>query len=155
MQKQVIRKCPQRRGAVLVETAVIMPVFLIIVFAIFEFGHAYLATNVLNAAAGRSARRGAVEHATNSDVLAIANQIIESGISSDSVTVTIKDASIFDDGDATDVDISSLPDLNLAECEPRQLFIVQVKVPYEDIGIMGPRWLNGVTLHGEAVMRHE
>ena len=150
---QTAKHLKRRSGTVLAEMAVVMPVFFLIIFALFEFGHAYLAVNVLNAAASRAARIGAVEGATNAEVLAAANEIIDAGLPANSASVSIKNGNIFDEGSAAE--ISSLPDLNIADCEPRQLFIVHVTVDYDDIGIMGPRWLTGLKLHGEAVMRHE
>ena len=150
---QTAKNQRRRSGTVLAEMAVVMPVFFVMVIALFEFGHAYLAVNVLNAAANRAARIGAVEGATDSDVMTAANDIINTGLPAGTATVSIKNGDIFDQGSSAE--IASLPDLNMADCEPRQLFIVHVTVDYEDIGIMGPRWLTGLKLHGEAVMRHE
>lgn len=53
-------KLNNQKGAVLVETAIILPILLLIVFGIFEFGRAMFIVNTLNNAAREGARRAAV-----------------------------------------------------------------------------------------------
>ena len=147
----------ERTGATLVETAVVLPVFLIFVWAIIEFGHAFMVTNLLTAAAKRAAREGVADEVTTAQVVARANAIVGSAISLDDVTVLVKDASIFDDpaADISGIDYSTLPNVELNDLEPRQLFVVYIEVPYSSVCIMPPRWVTGVTMRGMSAQRHE
>ena len=147
----------ERTGATLVETAVVLPVFLIFVWAIIEFGHAFMVTNLLTAAAKRAAREGVADEVTTAQVVARANAIVGSAISLDDVTVLVKDASIFDDpaADISGIDYSTLPNVELNDLEPRQLFVVYIQVPYSSVCIMPPRWVTGVTMRGMSAQRHE
>lgn len=52
-----------QKGSVLVETAIILPILLLFVFGIFEYGRAMLIVNTLNNAAREGARRAAVSAA--------------------------------------------------------------------------------------------
>lgn len=147
----------RRGGATLVETAVVMPVFLIFVWAIIEFGHAFMVVNLLNAAAKRASREGVVDDVTTAQVIARVNEIVGSAISTDSLTVLVKNGNAFDDPDVdpTGINYSALPNIELADAEPRQLFIVYVEVPYSQVAIMPPKWVTGVTLRGQSAQRHE
>jgi len=147
----------QRTGATLVETAVVMPVFLLFVWALIEFGHAYMVSNLLTAAAKRGAREGVVDDVTTAQVIDRVNQILSTAISLEHVTVMVKDASVFDDPetDVSSVDYASLPDVELDDMDPRKLFVVYIEVPYSQVCIMPPRWVTGVTLKGMSAQRHE
>ncbi len=148
-----------RRAATVVEMAVVLPVFFLFLFALFEFSHAYFAINMLNAAAKRGARMGVSEGVTTAQVEARVREILESGFGAKNVSVTIqiKDASMFDaaGADASGIDFGSLPDVELADATTRQLFVVRVVVPYEQIAIVPPFYAKNVTLSGLSVMRHE
>lgn len=146
-----------RRGATLVEMGVVLPVFFIFLFGLFEFGHAYMVVNILNAAAKRAAREGVADGVTTSDVQNRVLEILSSAIDTSDVTVQIKDASTFDSGsvDAGTVDYDSLPAIELNTAEPRQLFVVRIQVPYDSVAVFPPKWVEDITLTGQSVMRHE
>lgn len=157
MKAQRYQANKRRCGATLVETAVVMPVFLIFVWAIIEFGHAFMVVNLLNAAAKRASREGVADGVTTAQVIARVNEIVGSAISTDDVTVLVKDGSVFDDPevDATGIDYDALNDIDLTQAEPRQLFIVYVEVPYSAVSIMPPKWVTNVILRGQSAQRHE
>lgn len=154
-----IRRKPHRRGASLVETAVVLPVFFTFLFAFIEFGHCFMTIHSLNSAARRAARLGVGENVTSQQVEDLAHSILDSAIDADheNVRISVKDASVFDDAnvDPATIDYDSLPSIELSSAESRALFIVRVEVPYHEIGIMGPRWIETLNLHGQAVMRKE
>jgi Flp pilus assembly protein TadG len=54
----------QRQGATTVELAVVLPVFLLVIFAFFELGHALMIDSIAENAAYEGARRGVVPGAT-------------------------------------------------------------------------------------------
>lgn len=147
-----------RSGATLVEMAVVLPVFFTLVFGFIEFGHVFMTIHVLNGAAKQAARSGVGDNSTTAKVEAKANSILSSLLGSTTdFTVEVLDGSIFDDPDvdASAINYSSLPEIDLSQAEPRQLFIVRVSVPYNEIAILGPEWLKDVNLRGLSVMRHE
>lgn len=67
--------CKKSGGAVLVELALTLPLLLIMVFGIFEFGRAMYIKGTLNNAAREGARRASVSPATPLDFSTLENQI--------------------------------------------------------------------------------
>ncbi|MCA9049449.1 MAG: pilus assembly protein [Planctomycetaceae bacterium] len=149
----------KRRGTTIVETAVVLPVFFTFIFGFIEFGHVFMTIHTLNSAARRAARLGVGESATTAQVETLAHDILDSAIDADleNVRILVKDASTFDSMsfDVSSVDYDALPDVTIEDLEPRSLFIVRIQVPYSEVGILGPRWISGVNLYGQSVMRKE
>ncbi len=149
------------RGTTAVEVAFVLPVFLLLVFAMIEFGHVYMTTQLIVAAARAAARTGVADGKTTADVTAKVDEILSAGIDSSQATVYIKDGSAFDDATITTdqinaTDYNLLPDIEIFGMDARQLFIVRIEVPYDQVTLIpGGGWLKGLTLSGQAVMRHE
>jgi TadE-like protein len=151
-----------RRGTTVVETALVLPVFLLFVLGLIELAHAQMVKNVLRSACRQAARMGSTENNTTDEVRAHLLDVLDSAVDVSAVEVFVKDASSFDDGDATSVgsELEAMPDIELADAEPRSLFMVRATVHYEDIAIV-PNipylggFLDEVTLEGQAFMRHE
>ena len=148
-----------RRGTALVETAVVLPIFFALIFAFIEFGHCFMTIHAMNSAARRAARLGVGETATTEELVTTAKDILGSAIDADheNIEIWVKDASIFDDPtvDPHDIDYEDLDDVLVEDLDPRELFIVRVQVPYSEIGILGPRWVTGLNIYGQSVMRKE
>lgn len=127
--------------------------------AVFEFGHGYLVVSTLNAAATRAARLGSMEKVTTAQARARARSILAKSIrpSTPGLAIYIKDASLFDDSsvDPSSIDYASLPDIELSAAETRQLFLVRIQVPYNEVALMPPLWIDSITISSQAVMRHE
>lgn len=159
MNRRVRKTSParKRRGATVVEIAVVLPVFGIFMAGLMEVGHAYMVAQVLNSAAKQSARMGAVEGTTTADVMTKAESIFSGAFDPVRATVQVKDGSAFDTPgfDATSVSYTSLPDIEVADADPQQLFIVRLEVNYDDVALLPPFWIRNVTLSGQSVMRHE
>jgi len=158
----VIRNTPsmnthKRQGTTVVELAFVLPVFMLFLWGLIEFGHAYMVINSLNAAAKKAAREGSVDGVSTAVVEQKVRDYLESAIDISSLNVMVKSAGVFDDGGVNpqNIDYANLPPIELAEAEPRQLYIVRVELPYEDVSITPPYWIKGVTLKGQSVMRHE
>ncbi|TWT32916.1 TadE/TadG family type IV pilus assembly protein [Blastopirellula retiformator] len=147
-----------RRGATIVETAMVLPVFFLFVFAIMEFGHATMVSNVMKNSCRNAARWGAASGATTEEVTNYARNQMKSAVNSDRVTIQVKDASFFDDGGdlpADNDDWASLPDIELSDAESRQMFLVRATVRYGDVTIIPQPWLADVVLGGQSITRHE
>lgn len=157
----VHRRQQDRQGATLVETAIVLPVFFLFLFGLWEFSHFYFVGNMLDAAARRAARNGTLDGTSTAQVENEVKTTLAHAFDSSKVTVRIKDASAFESStvDASNIDYSDLPDIELNDAEPRQLFIIRVEVDYADVGIISNSlfggWLTGKKLTGQAVMRHE
>ena len=148
---------PERKGATIAETAIVLPVFFLILFAFIEFGHVFMVIHTLNAAAQRAARSGISETATTASVTALANQVVGTAIRGSTATIFVKDGAAFDvtGVNASTINYATLPNLELSTAARRQLFIVRVSVPYSDVAILGPKWLAGLIVYGQCVMRRE
>ena len=148
---------PDRYGGSLVEFAIILPVFGILMMGILEFGHIYLVYNTMTAAAKRAARYGAVSGVTNNEVEGRASQILDSVIDMNDANVIVKDANIFDTPavDTTTIQYNDLDDINVEDLESRQLFMIHITVPYNDVAIIPPLWAKNLVLTAQSVMRHE
>ena len=148
----------QRRGTTLVETAIVLPVFLTFLLAIFEFGHAQMVNNMLNSACRTAARVGAVEGTNSADVVARIQQTMSPVISPNNVTIFVNDASIYDSGASppnSPSELESLPPIELENAQPRQMFVVRARLNYNDIALIPMSLLDGVVLNSQAFMRHE
>ena len=149
---------PQRRGATAVETAIVLPVYLLLLFGIAEFGHAQLIINLLNSACRNGARIGSTEGTTTADVVAKVNQTVGTAVPTSKITVYVKDASVFDSGGTTpttDSALEALTNLEVSNADPRQMFMVRAKVSYNDISLVPLPFLKNKTLDAQAFMRHE
>ncbi len=146
-----------RRGTSIVETAVVLPVFLLFLLAIFEFSHAQLINNLLASGCRNAARLGSVDGTTTADVTAHIEQVLGSAVPPDALTTFVKDASSVDTGANPDTAaaVEALPNIELSEAESRQLFVVRASVPYNSIAIVPNPFLNSVTLDAQAFIRHE
>lgn len=146
-----------RSGATLVETAVALPVFFLFVWALVEFGHAFTVSNLITAAAKRAAREGVADDVTTAQVIQMAEDIISTGISLDNVTIMVKNAAVFDVSgtNPSTINYSSLPNVELNDMEPRELFVVYIEVPYSSVCLMSPKWMTNITLRGVSAQRHE
>lgn len=147
----------RREGATVVEMAVVLPVFLTFMFALIEFGHAFMCKATITGAAKDAARYGAIEGVTTAQVVDRARQRISGAFKSAKATVYVKNAGVFESSatNPATVNVTTLPNIELNGTQDRQLFIVRIDVPYNSIAVMPPLWAKNLTLHGESVMRHE
>jgi Flp pilus assembly protein TadG len=147
----------RRRGAALVETALTLPVFMMFLAALLEFGHFYLVKHVVEGAARRGVHYGSFEKASNSAVESQIKSILASAFNANKATVVIKDASVFDSGSVnpSTLNYSGLPAIDLSTAEMGDYFLVQIEVPYDQVALLPPFWIKDMTIRGRALMRHE
>ena len=145
-----------RRGATIVEMAVVAPAFAVFLAAIMEFGHAFLVVGTLNAAAKQAARFGAVDGISTTDTVDRANTVLGAAFDTAQATVLVKDASVFDAETLPEtIDYNDMPNIELLDAERRQLYVVRIEVDYNDVALMPPFWAKDLKLTGQSVMRHE
>lgn len=146
----------RRRGATVVEMAVVTPVFALFLAALMEFGHAFLVVGTLNSTAKQAARYGAVEGITTADVTQRVDEMLGSAFNSAEATVYVKDAGVFDSASPpANVNYKTLPNIELSTAARRQLYVVRIEVNYNDVALMPPFWAKDLKLYGQSVMRHE
>lgn len=138
----------KRRGAALVEAAIILPILFMITLGIIEFGRALMVAQIITTAAREGTRLGILAGKSNADVKATVDSIMLDAlnVSSDKYTVTI-----------TVTPASGNPDPG-NECKNAttgDLVQVVVQIPFEHVGYIRPDWLSGSKLRGECAMRHE
>lgn len=158
----VFRTAQDRRGTTVVETALVLPVFLLFVLALIELGHAQLVKNVLRSACREAARKGTTEGTTSAEVQSRVLAKMSSIVNQNKVQVYVKNAGTYDMGGQpeTGAALEALPNIELANADPLQLFMVRAKVRYNDIAIVPNipylgSFLDHVVLEGQAFMRHE
>lgn len=158
-----VRLARSRRGTTAVETAVVLPIFLLFVLGLIELGHAQLVKNVLRSACREAARVGSTEGHSTADVEQRVRDIIGAACDVSAVQVYVKDASAFDGNGAPSTSgssLESLPGIQLTNAKERQLFLVRAKIHYNEIAIVPNipylgHYLENVVLEGQSFMRHE
>ena len=151
-----------RRGTTAVETALVLPVFLLFVMGLMELGHAQMVKSVLLSACRQAARIGSTEGNSTADIEQRVKDVLGAAVDPELVTIYVRDASSFDEGSPTTdgAELEALPAIELSDAEPRQMFLVRAKVNYSDIAILPNipllgAFLDEVVLEGQAFMRHE
>jgi Flp pilus assembly protein TadG len=134
------KKQPQRQGAALVEFAMILPILVMVIMGMFEFGRGIMATEVLNHAARLGARNGSLTTGTTASVTTAVNELlVNAGVNGTTVKVLVN-------GAATEV----------GNADSGDEIQVTVTVPYANVTWIGnPKYLAGKTLTGRCVMRRE
>ncbi|QDT71153.1 TadE/TadG family type IV pilus assembly protein [Lacipirellula limnantheis] len=148
----------QRRGTAVVEAAVVLPVFVLLMFGIIEFGHATMVINLLQSGCRTAARMGSMQGPNTSQVVEKVRQTLGSAIDPNVVNIYVQDASSLDSGGVwptNDAEVQALPPIEVSEAEPRQMFVVRASVNYNDVSVLPMPFLAGVTLDAQAFMRHE
>lgn len=137
-----------RHGAAVVEMALILPIFFLVVLGIVEFGRAMMVGQLVTNAARHGARLAIVEGSTNTEVeTAVEDFLLESvGVSAANVTVTIT---------ITPAPGNPDPGNNLAAAQAKDLCKVLVEVPYDEVSYIPANYLGGKVLKGFSTMRHE
>lgn len=140
-------KSTSRLGTAIVETAFVLPILLGVTFGVVEFGRALMVSNLITNAAREGARLGIVPGITSAQVKAEVITLVE-----DTVGTTLTTSDI-------DVTVTAYPGNpnpadETANAMTRDLVSVEVRVAYDDVGYFF-RYLAGVTLRGQAAMRHE
>ncbi|MEM1305592.1 MAG: TadE family protein, partial [Planctomycetota bacterium] len=141
----------ERRGTTIVETAFVLPVFLIVLWGVIEFCHAQMLQNVLRSACREGARLGSTTGNDTGTVEDHVRDIIGRAVSPGSVQIFVKDASGFDNGQPVPEDesqLESLPSIELTDAEPRQLFLVRARINYNDVALMPVKFMDGVRIEG-------
>lgn len=148
----------RRHGTAAVETAVVLPAYILLVFGVIEFGHAHMVVNLLQSGCRNGARMGSTAGPTTADVTTRVLQTLGAAVDETKVDVFVQDASSLDDGGTwptTDAQVEALPGIELSTATDRTLFVVRASVAYNDISLLPMPFLAGMRLQAQCFMRHE
>lgn len=132
--RRTLKKKRNRNGAATVEFAVVLPLLLLIIFGIIEFGHAFLTQYTISGAAYEGARTAVLPGSTNT-------------------LVTTKVANVLSGAGLTYSSCITNP-VNVTSAKAGDPVSVTVTVIYNPLSGLIPG-LNGKSLRGVAVMRKE
>lgn len=149
----MIRRLPQhqnsRSGAAVVETAIVMPVFLMIIWGVVEFSRATMVGQIVTSAARKGARSAILDGSNNSAVTQEVREFVVKAVKG------VQPADI-------NVAITIVPGPNnanpnnqLALARSRDLCEVSVSVSYDKVAYFSPRFLKDATLRGVCAMNRE
>ena len=126
----------KRRGAAVVEFAVVAPVFFLLIFGMIEYGRLVMVQQVLTNASREGARVGVLDGSTKSDVTTAVNNYLSSAkITGSTLTVTPD------------------PPSSAAYGAP---VTITVSVPFTKVSwLPSPMFLGGTTVTATSVMRRE
>lgn len=139
-QEKLQRSCRMfrrnRRGAAAVEFAVILPVFVLLIFGMIEYGRMVMVQQVITNASREGARKAVLDGATTAQVETVVEEYLASGsIGGATVTVTPDPPSSAESGDPVTVAVS---------------------VPFNEVSwLPSPMYLGGKTLTATTAMRRE
>ncbi|QGJ70910.1 Pilus assembly protein [Planctomycetales bacterium 10988] len=144
-----------RSGLAMLEFAMVLPIFALMMIGIIEFGRAFQVAQQLTVAAREGGRLGLLQivddsgNETNNEkvVRDIKNFLAAGGIPINNAQVLIMDQS--------EDDPYSAPELDLEDADRDTYFRVHVSVPFNDVAYNSPWFLGGRRLSGSVVFRHE
>jgi Flp pilus assembly protein TadG len=134
--------------------AIVLPVFLLVMIGIIEFGRAVMVQQILVNAAREAARRAIVPGATTDEV----KKLILGDEDADK-PVYLKRASLYSDNAKVAIWGATVgEDLDLADAESHDLIQVVVQLPYDDVGVSVPAiytYFGGKLMKARVQMRKE
>lgn len=138
----------ERQGAALVEAALILPIFFMVVLGIVEFGRAFMMCQLLQNAAREGCRKAVTGAYTKAQVTAdIKSDMQTGGANANDVIVTITVT--------PDTGNPAVANNEVANAATRDLINVVVQVPFSKVALIPGNYLGSKTLTGRSAMRHE
>ncbi len=132
-----------RRGAALVEMAIVLPIFVTLLLGMIEFGRALMVGQLVTNAAREGARAAIVDGSTNTSVSDDVKNFLASatGTAASNVTVSIT--------------VNGTANGNVATATAKQMITIDVSIPFSKVSYLPATYLKNATLSGKAAMRHE
>jgi len=152
------RRRNDRRGATIVETAFILPVFFVFAFGLIQVGHINMVHRVMERACLAASRLGATDGISTAEAEAHLRGILSTAFNQSCAAVLVKDASVFDgDGDLpeTSEEFSNLSDVELEDAETGDLFLVRATLRYNDVALVPWAVIDNLELASHSFARHE
>lgn len=137
------RDIAHRAGAAAVETALVLPIFFLVVFGIIEFGRAFMVAQLITNAAREGARAAITAGSTNAAVTEKVKTLVHDhiGVATDKINVAIS--------------VNDSTSTQLSAAEKRDMCAVVITLNIGDVTFIPVKYLTGAALRGQAAMRHE
>lgn len=144
---KLIRK-RDRRGAAVVEMAMVLPIFVMVVLGIVEFGRAMMVGQMVTNAAREATRLSIVDGSSNASVTEWVGSFLNDslGVNTSDVTVVIT----VDPAQGNDDPLDKIED-----AQSRDLVTIKVEVPFDKVSYIPGDYLSGKKLKAQSAMRHE
>jgi len=137
-----------RRGAAIVEAALVLPIFFMVIMGIIEFGRAFNVAQLVQNSAREACRKAVTGAFTNATIISEAKSALTSvGVPSNHVTVTIVVTPYTGNPTVANNETSNATTRDLVE--------VTVSVPFNKVSYLSGKYLQSKTLTGKSSMRHE
>lgn len=138
-----------RRGAALVEMALVLPIFCMVVFGIVEFGRAFMVGQLVTNAAREAVRQGVTGDYTNAQITADVKAFLlqSAKIQGSDATVTITVTPAAGNPPVAGNEVSN--------CTSKDLITVKVLVPFSKVSLIPASYLKTTNISGQAAMRFE
>lgn len=132
-----------RRGAALVEMAIVLPIFVTLLLGMIEFGRALMVGQLVTNAAREGARAAIVDGSTNTSVSTDVKNFLTSttGVGAGDVTVNIT--------------VAGVANGSVATAAAKDMVTVEVIIPFSKVSYLPATYLTSANLQGKAAMRHE
>ena len=136
---------PNRRGAAVVETAIVLPIFLMVLLGIMEFGRAMMVSQLVTTAARDANRIAIMDGSSNAEVEQSVRDFLSQslGLAAGDVSVTIS-ITTTNGGSLTEV----------GDCEQGDLCIIHVEVSFDKCSLVKGSYLVGKMIEGDSRMWH-
>src|ERR1700722_2588149 len=136
-----------RGGAAMVELAVCLPLLVMIILGIIEFGRGMMVAELLNDSARVGARQAILAGSTNAAVTQTVTTFMQStNVNSQAITVNITVTPAAGNPD---------PGNQIANAHTGDVCAIQVLVPFNQVSYIPGTYLAGETLKGTCSMLHE
>ncbi len=137
-----------RRGAAMVEMALVLPIFVTVMLGIVEFGRGFMVANLVTNAAREGARQAIMYGSTNQQVTDKVRDFVTGtvNVENDDVGVVIT---------ITPAEGNSTVGNEVSGAQSQDLITVRVEVPFDKVSYIPGSFLEGKTLAGVVAMRRE
>jgi len=141
-------KNQKRRGAAVVELALILPVFFAVVLGIVEFGRALMVGQMVTNSAREGCRQAILNGSSNADVEQWIDNFLSTSLNIDASAVTVAFT-------VTPAAGNPNPGNEVGNAQAGDLCLVNVDVPFDQVSYLPGNFLSGRILTGQSAMRHE
>ncbi len=138
----------KRLGAAMVEMALVLPLFFMVVLGIIEFGRAMMVSQLVTNSAREATRLAIIDGATNASVSQwVKDFLVQTcGVTTNDVAVTIT---------VTAATGNPNPGNEIGNASARDLVTINVSLPFNKVSYIPGNYLAGKNLSAQSAMRHE
>jgi len=148
MTKQPSQTRQRRRGAAMVEMAFILPIFIMMVFGVIEFGRAMMISQLVTNSARDGARLAIIDGSTNQSVTTAVTDFLNQSAGLNPADVTVAITVTAGPGNPS-------PGNDVASAQGGDVCTVNVSIPFDKVTLTKADYLSGKNLTGFCAMRRE